>query len=276
VNGCNLKGLCRIVGISRQSHYKLRKKRQRKLLDEQLVLDLVLSIRARHPRMGTLKLLAKLKPKLKEAEVEIGRDRLFDLLRRRALLVQPKKRSARTTYSDHSLPVYRNLLYALWPTASDQAWVSDITYIDTDEGFLYLSLVSDLHSRKIVGWNAAETLAACESVKALRMAIEQLPENRWPLHHSDRGSQYCCGEYVKVLAQRNLPVSMTEANHCYENCYAERINGTLKLEYNLDLRFRSRSQALLSIEEAISLYNDERPHASLNMRSPSEAHRQAA
>ena len=158
-----------MAGINRQGHHKLRKARQRKELDEQLIVDLVLSIRVRHPRLGTLKLLNKLKPQLEQAGVNIGRDRLFELLRRRALLVEPKKRSTRTTYSDHGLPVYRNLLYDLWPTASDQTWVSDITYIDTDEGFLYLSLVTDLHSRKIVGWNAGETLEASESVKALQI-----------------------------------------------------------------------------------------------------------
>lgn len=273
---CTVAGLSRIAGVSRQSYYKRRKSRDRIALDEDFVLGLVRSIRARHPRMGSSKLLGKLKPALDKAGVALGRDRLFDLLRRRGMLVAVKKKGARTTYSDHSLPVYRNLLYNLWPTAAHQAWVSDITYIDTDEGFLYLSLVSDLHSRKIVGWHAAESLSAAETLKALEMAIEELPANRWPLHHSDRGSQYCCHEYVKVLAERSLPISMTEANHCYENCYAERINGTLKLEYNLDLRFRNRSQALASIEESIWLYNNERPHDSLERRTPAEAHKQAA
>jgi len=276
VSSCTITGLCRLVGISRQGYYKQRKYRQRCELDEKLIIELVRGLRVQHPRMGSLKLHQELNSPLSEAGVEVGRDRFHEVLRKYDLLVKPRKKAPRTTFSNHSLPVYRNLLYELEPTTVNQVWVSDITYIDTDEGFVYLSLVTDLISRMIVGYNIGESLEASESVKALRMAIKQLPENRWPLHHSDRGSQYCCQQYVDCLNCRNLPISMTEQNHCYENCYAERINGILKIEYNLDRCFRSKEQAEAAIHQSIHSYNYNRPHRSLNMRKPVEVHRQAA
>lgn len=273
---CSVSGLCRLAGLSRQAYYRGRRARRRGHVEEDLVLSLVRAERASHPRMGARKLLELIAPKLERAGLRLGRDRLLDLLRRHDLLVEPKRRKARTTFSAHCLPLYRNLLYALEPTAPDQVWVADITYLDTDEGFVYLSLVTDMVSRKIVGWNLGGSLEAAESAKALRMAMEQLPADRWPIHHSDRGSQYCCREYVGLLKERDLPVSMTEENHCYENCYAERVNGILKDEYHLDLRFRSRRQALDAAAQAIAMYNNHRPHGSLGMRMPSAVHRPAA
>lgn len=275
MKGCNIAGLCRLSGISRQAHYREKRVRQRESLEEDLIVELVHRQRANHPRMGARKLLVELAPELLKAGLQLGRDRFLEVLRKRKLLVVPKKRSARTTYSDHGLPLYRNLLYKLEPTAPNQVWVADITYLDTDEGFVYLSLITDLVSRKIVGWNLGENLEASQSVKALRKAIEELPPDCWPIHHSDRGSQYCCRQYVDALKDRDLPVSMTEENHCYENCYAERVNGILKDEYNLDLRFRTKAQALTATTQAIEMYNNYRPHSSLGMCKPSHIHKKA-
>lgn len=276
MKGCTLAGLCRLCSITPQAYHKGLKLRQRSQLESDLVLELVRQVRASHPRMGARKLLREISAALEEAGLAIGRDRLFGLLRDRGMLVAPKRRKARTTFSDHSLPLYRNLLYNLEPTAPHQLWVADITYIDTDEGFLYLSLLTDRFSRKIVGCHAAETLEAAESLKALEMAIAQLPRDRFPIHHSDRGSQYCCHDYVGRLRERGISVSMTEQNHCYENCHAERVNGILKNEYNLDLGFRTRAQAKIAIDQAVLMYNNHRPHTSLGMRKPSHAHRDAA
>jgi transposase InsO family protein len=225
-----------------------------------------------HPRIGTRKLVSL----LHRQDVSIGRDRLMELLRTHDMLVQPKKRSVRTTYRDDSLPVYRNLLYDLQPTRPNHVWVSDITYIETDEGYVYLALVTDLVSRRIVGWHAADSLCATGAIEALQRALTELPADRWPIHHSDRGCQYCCHEYVDVLQKHDLPISMTEQNHCYENCYAERVNGILKDEYNLDFKFRTRDQARRAAEQAIAAYNSRRPHSSLSMRTPDEVHRSAA
>lgn len=264
--------LCRIAGISRQGFYQLRRVRQRQTVDEDAVVEFVRRERAAQPRLGARKLHHHLKGAGPRGNPALGRDRFFAVLRRHDLLVKPKKRSVRTTYHDTALPVYRNLLYQLEPTAPHQVWVSDITYIATADGALYLSLITDLHSRQIVGWNVSDTLMATESIKALEMAIDQLPPGRWPIHHSDRGSQYCCHDYVAVLNKRNLPISMTEQNHCYENCYAERVNGILKLEYNLDLTFRSSAQVHRAVAQAIWLYNHRRPHLSLQMQTPAQVH----
>lgn len=273
---CSTSGLCRLAGMSRQAYYQGRRQRQREHFEEELVLGLVRGQRAQHPRMGARKLRVVLESELAKAGVLLGRDRFFELLRRHGLLVEPKRRRARTTYSDHALPLYRNLLYKREATTPHQVWVADITYLETDKGFVYLSLISDLVSRQIVGWHLGESLEAAQSIKALEQALGQLPPNCWPIHHSDRGSQYCCHEYVAVLRAHDLSISMTEANHCYENATAERINGILKNEYHLDLRFRNRAQAHAATAEAIELYNHHRPHLRLGMRCPAQVHAQAA
>lgn len=276
MKGCSIVKLCDMSGLSRQAYYKGKRERKRKAVDAEMVVQEVKVKRQCHPRMGTRKLHHELCAIWEAVGVRIGRDRLFNLLRSKNLLVEPKRRWIQTTNSRHSLPLYRNLLPNLQPTAPHQVMVADITYLRTDEGWLYLSLIMDLFSRKIVGWNLADNLDASESVKALRMAMKQVPPNRWPLHHSDRGSQYCCHEYTKILRDNDWSISMTEVNHCAENCNAERVNGILKNEYNLDLEFRNRTQAMQAVEEAIYLYNQERPHNALAKRKPAEVHALAA
>lgn len=265
-------GLCRVAGLSRQAYYQGCRERVRRACNEEAIVAAVRQERRIQPRIGTRKLV----PTVRNAGVAMGRDRLFEVLRKHDLLVAPKKKLVRTTYRDESLPVYRNLLYHLEPTGPNHVWVSDITYIKTEEGDLYLALITDLMSRKIVGWYACDSLCATTAIKALEVALKDLPPDRWPIHHSDRGCQYCCHEYVAVLRQRGLPISMTEQNHCYENCYAERVNGILKDELNLDARFRTRAQAYRAIEQAIGIYNHRRLHTSLGLRTPAEVHQLAA
>lgn len=267
-----ISGLCRAAGLTRQAFYQGRQGRARQALAGETIIAAVQKERRLQPRIGSRKLVGL----LSKSGIAIGRDRLIELLRNRDLLVRRKKKGVRTTFRDTSLPVYRNLLYDLAPTRPNHVWVSDITYIDTDEGYLYLALVTDLASRQIVGWHAADSLTAAGAIQALQSALAQLPADRYPIHHSDRGCQYCCHEYVRVLRERALPISMTEQNHCYENCYAERVNGILKDEYNLDLKFRTREHARQAIAQAITTYNQRRPHSSLGMRTPSEVHQLAA
>jgi putative transposase len=276
MKGCSIVKLCDISGISTQSYYKVKKARKRKAVDAELVVQEVKVKRRRHSRMGTRKLHHELRAIWEDVGIKIGRDRLFAVLRSEGLLIEPKRRWVQTTNSRHCLPLYRNLLPERQPTAPHQVLVADITYLRTDESWLYLSLIMDLFSRKIVGWNLADTLDASESVKALRMAMKQVPANHRSVHHSDRGSQYCCHEYTKILRDNDWSISMTEVNHCAENCHAERVNGILKGEYNLDLTFRNRAQALRAVEEAIYLYNEERPHDSLGKRKPAAVHALAA
>lgn len=267
-----LSGLCRVSGLSRQAFYQGRRSRRQAVHATARVLAAVRTERLSQPRLGGRKLHFL----LRAAGIPVGRDTLFRTLAEHDLLVRPKRRATRTTYYDETLPVFRNLLYEYEPTQPHQVWVSDVTFIDTDEGFLYLSLITDRVSRFIVGWNAGTTNTATQSTHALRMALQQLPKGCRPIHHSDRGSQYCSHEYVALLRSHGLPVSMTEQNHCYENCYAERVNGILKDEFNLDRTFRTRAQATHAIAQAIQTYNAHRPHLSLKLQTPTQAHQQAA
>lgn len=268
--------LCKGVGMSRQNYYKARKARQRRDVDEHLVKQLVKAERAIQPRLGGLKLHYMLREKLAGEGVNLGRDRFFEVLRSQDLLLEPLPKAPRTTNSAHSLPVFTNLIEYMELTAPHQVLISDITYIRTREDFLYLSLITDKYSRKVVGYHLGRTLETEETLHALRMALGQLPEGTKPIHHSDRGCQYCSHEYVKVLKAHGLRVSMTEEDHCAENAQAERVNGILKQEYFLNCEFRSAKQAHRAVDEAIRLYNGRRPHRSLNMRIPEQVHRQAA
>jgi putative transposase len=268
--------LCNNVGMCRQNFYKGRTVRQREKVDEQLVKQLVEAERAIQPRLGGLKLHSMLSDELKAQGVNIGRDRFFDALRNQSLLLEPLPKAPRTTNSAHSLPVFTNLVKDIKLTEPNQAWVSDITYIRTKEDFVYLSLITDKYSRKVVGYHVGRTLEAQDTLKALTMALEQLPDGVHPIHHSDRGSQYCCHAYVKQLKDHGLLVSMTEENHCAENALAERMNGILKQEYFLNHEFRTVAQARRAVDEAIDLYNTRRPHRSLKLRTPEKVHSEAA
>ncbi len=260
----------------RQNYYKERATRRRREVDAGLVAQVVKRERQVQPRLGTRKLYSMLKPEFEEAGVGFGRDRMFEILRDHDLLLDPLPKSPRTTYSRHSLPVFKNLIADLEATAPNQIWVSDITYVRTAEGYEFLSLIMDRFSRNIVGYHSGATLAATGTIAALDKALADLPEDRYPIHHSDRGSQYCCHEYASRLLERSISVSMTEENHCYENGAAERLNGTLKREYGLRMKFRTRAQARDAAAQAVWLYNNRRPHLALSMKTPASVHRAAA
>ncbi len=268
--------LCLRVSMSRQNYYAARRLRQRRQIDEAMIMELVRGERQMQPRLGGRKLLHLLREDLDEAGVSIGRDRFFELLAESDMLVVPKPGAPRTTNSRHSLPVFANLLADKLLSAPNEAWVSDLTYIRTDEGFLYAALITDGYSRKIVGAHIGDSLEAEGCLVALDQALRSLPAGKQPIHHSDRGCQYCCHEYVHRLQSRGLAISMTQIMHCYENAQAERVNGILKQEYELDRRFRTKAQARKAFEQAVWLYNHRRPHLRLNYRFPAEVHEEAA
>jgi len=267
--------LCEVAGMSRQNFYSQRKVRQKLIVDEQLILDLVRGIRHWHPKMGSIKILHLIKGELNRADVTIGRDRFFSLLRRYDLLLPRKTGRKYTTDSRHGFKVYSNLAKTMTVNAPHQLWVSDITYIRTLEGFMYLCLIMDVYSRAIVGWDCSDSLEMEGSLRALKMALKQLPGEAKLVHHSDCGIQYCCGGYVKLLNDRHIAISMTEENHCYENGKAERLNKTLKYEYGLGRTFAQKSQVNLVAESAIMLYNRYRPHLELNLDFPMAVHKAA-
>ena len=262
-----------MVGMSRQNYYKARRVRNRRRVDEELVIELVRKERCLQPMLGTRKLLRMLSDVFSSASVRIGRDRLFDILRcYKMLILRRRAFRPRTTDSRHMFGFYDNLLKDKVLTSCGQAVVSDITYVRTDEGFMYVSLVMDAYSRAVVGYDCSASLAVEGSVKAIRMAIRQFGDCKNMVHHSDRGLQYCCKKYVGLLKKAGISISMTQENHCYENASAERLNGILKQEYGLGNCFLRKSDVAGALREAVELYNWRRPHQSLGYRTPMEVH----
>jgi putative transposase len=205
---------------------------------------------------------------------EIGRDAMFNLLSKQGMLItKRKRRGCITTLSRHRFKKYPNIIRDFIPLAPNQLWVSDITYIHLSNGFAYLSLITDAYSRKIVGFYLSETLSAQGSLKALKMAIANNPNRAGLIHHSDRGVQYCCDKYVKLLTDKGIKISMTENGDPLENAIAERVDGILKQEL-LDEVFPNFKIAQEEIAIACSTYNHLRPHGSINNPKPMEAHMQ--
>jgi transposase InsO family protein len=264
--------LCGLFGKSRQAYYQRKKYVYSEVLKEEIVFQMVEKERKLMPRLGGRKLLLRIEPHLPE-ELLMGRDRFFDFLRNHGLLVRKRRPGARTTFSNHWLHKYPNLIVGFEPERAHQIWVSDITYIPTGEGFCYLSLVTDAYSRKIIGWALGDTLEAKHSVKALKMAIGQLPKGtKNVFHHSDRGVQYCCEEYVKILNKNHFLISMTQNGDPRENAIAERVNGILKGEWLNGMCFSNIEEARSAIDRVIRTYNQMRPHSSLEMKTPCFAH----
>lgn len=230
------------------------------------MIDEVKRIRIHQPKVGGRKLLID----LRAAGFTLGRDRLFDILRRNNMLVRRRKRGPSTTYSQHWLHTYTNLIKGMVLTGPHQVFVSDITYVRMKDGFCYLSLITDAWSRKIVGWDISPSLCVKGPIKALKMALKNVVHPEGLIHHSDRGIQYCCQDYIKILKDHHVLISMTEENHCYENAVAERINGILKDEYLLGINFKTKSIARTACRQAVHYYNTDRPHLSLDMKTPDD------
>jgi len=222
--------------------------------------------------LGGRKLLHILRGEFKLGGVSIGRERFFSLLAREDLLIKRRARRCRTTDSRHFFRVYSNLLKDVCLSGPCQAVVSDITYIRTDDGFMYLSLIMDAYSRAIVGYDCSDSLESEGALRSLSMASGRLKDCYGMIHHSDRGIQYCSAAYVETLRRCGFRISMTESNHCYENSKAERLNGILKYEYGLGGRFLSKSDARRAVREAVMLYNYRRPHQELGYRYPMDVH----
>lgn len=208
--------------------------------------------------------------------LKIGRDRLFCILKENGLLIKRKKYSSRTTNSYHRFYKYGNIIKDLKINRPNQVWASDITYIRTVKGFCYLALITDMYSRKIVGFDLSDSLELKGCVRALNKAIYNSKSTKKLIHHSDRGIQYCSNIYTQILKRKKIEISMTEENHCYENALAERVNGILKDEFYLDQIFTSVLHAKKATKNAIKLYNNKRLHLSLDYKTPNYVHQYAA
>ena len=232
---------------------------------------MVQEIRRELPKIGGKKLYYMLSDKIHQV-AKIGRDKFFMILNNNDLLIQRKRSYARTTYSNHSFRKWTNLVKDVEVSAKNQVWVSDITYIRTLEGFRYLSLIADLYSRRIVGYYLSNSLSIEGCLEALKKALKGKKRSESLIHHSDRGVQYCCKEYILLLQKEHIQISMTQENHCYENAHAERINGILKQEFNLGVTFNTEQQALSAVCSAIKTYNQKRPHYALNLKTPDQVY----
>ncbi len=259
--------------MSPQNYYARRSARRRRQVDRDLVLKLVRAERHQQPRLGVRKLYHLIAPELKAAGVKLGRDGLFAHLRQAGYLVARKRSEwPKTTNVDRSLPVFKNLLKGRKISGPNQVWVADITYLRTEEAFVFLALIADYWSRKIVGYHLGQSLQTALVLKALAMALRQLKGPARPIHHSDRGCQYASHAFVKAARLAGLHLSMTQEHHSAENAVAERLNGILKQEYGLDQTFANPAEARRASPQAILLYNTRRPHTALGYRTPAQVH----
>lgn len=264
--------ICSLFGKSRQAWYEAQQRNSHEMLEETLVLKLVDEIRQELPRIGTQKLHYMLQQQFVEHSIKLGRDKFYDLLENHGYLLRYRKRKPYTTNSRHHFKKYPNLIRDLLLTGAGQLWVSDITYIRSGNGFNYLSLTTDAYSRKIVGYSLWPTLESKGAVKALKMAITENKQSKNLIHHSDRGIQYCCNDYVRCIEKSNIQLSMTEKGDPYENAIAERVNGILKTEFGLSTHFANNELAMKAVDNAVNMYNNRRPHASCNYLTPAKAH----
>jgi len=225
------------------------------------------------PRLGTKKLYYLIEPQLKT--LGVGRDKLFAILKANHMLIKPRKTYHITTNSHHRFRKHKNLIVNLDIHRPEQVWVSDITYVGTREKPLYLSLVTDAYSKKIMGYNVSKSLHLEGALLALKQALRNRKyADKQLIHHSDRGLQYCSDEYQRILNKRNLKCSMTESYDPYANAIAERINGILKHEFIQMVKVDSFEIMDSLVKESINIYNTQRPHLSCQMNTPTQMHQQ--
>jgi len=266
--------MAQLFGITRQGYYKMQKRKLEQKTVNEMVKKKIMEVRKLMPRLGGRKLFYLLKPSFIESKVKLGRDKLFDIMRQELLLVKRRKNFTRTTDSYHRYRTYSNEVKDKKITRPEEVWVSDITYIRSLCGFMYLSLVTDAYSRKIVGYELSDNMKAENTIKALKKAIRsRMYPERELIHHSDRGFQYCYPDYIEMLDKNKIHISMTTKYDPYENAQAERVNGILKGEFMLDKTFQNQRDARLEIERCINVYNTNRPHQSCNFLTPDQAHR---
>lgn len=226
------------------------------------------------PRLGTRKVYHLIKADLQALKLKFGRDKLFDLVRYYDLQIKPRRRYIQTTMSKHWLRKWPNIIKDKSVTRPDEVWVSDITYLKTEQGNCYLNMITDAYSRKIVGYAVADNMETESMIGALKMAVRQrgaTPTNT--IHHSDRGLQYCSKEYGLLTQTNNIRLSMTENGDPYENALAERMNRTIKEEFGMDRVLKNKAQVNQLVSESIALYNQKRPHLSLHMKTPEQVYK---
>ncbi len=274
--GRSMATLCQLLGHSRQAYYKAQKNKDVQIAFHSIMADLVTEIRRRigNQKLGTRKLLPLIKEQLDKQGLNIGRDQLFDIMDNYGLKVRQRKRkNPSTTDNTHGFKRYPNLFKGLSLSQAEQAWVSDITYIRVKDRFMYLSLITDAYSRKIMGYCLYKNFSTEGPMRALLMAISnrQYPTHKL-IHHSDQGVQYCSHSYVNMLKTNGISISMAFKGSPHENALAERVNGILKGEYDLSKTIEHPEKAHQITHAAINSYNTRRPHMSINGLTPEQKH----
>lgn len=269
----SIQTLCGLFGKSRQAWYEKQKQNDKSTLQEAMLLAEVRRLRVDLPSVGVEILHHQLADFRVQQDIKLGRDKFAKLLIDNGLLVRRRTRRARTTWSDHPFRKYPNLTKEMKVATPNRLWVSDITYVPLQYGFAYLSLIIDAYSRKIVGWALHRSLQMDGPLMALKMALKENKVGQNLIHHSDRGVQYCCREYIGLLRRHKVIISMTEQGDPYENALAERVNRTIKQEMLLNRSFVTYEMAQQAVQRAIENYNRIRPHRSCAYHTPEQAHR---
>lgn len=272
IQGYSISSLSKQLKRSRQSYYKSQKRKTKSQQISEKLMSLIQPIRQIMPRLGGRKLFYMIQQSLIGNELRIGRDKFFAWLRDQDLLISPKRNYVHTTQSHHRFRIYNNLTEDLVLTKPNQLWVSDITYLRTQKGFCYLALITDAFSRKIIGYDVSDSLELQGCMRALKSALQTASDLGQLIHHSDRGFQYCSNQYTELLKTNHIKISMAEKGNCYQNALAERVNGILKNEFNLEMTFNSKEHAIRAVQQSIYIYNQYRPHWGLNLRTPQYCH----
>lgn len=266
---------CRLFGVTPQAFYQHSWRKEATSIEADFILKQIKNIRQRHPALGGRKLYELLHPFILEHGIKMGRDALFDLLAQHHLLIKRRKRVIATTQSYHRFLKYPNTIREIDLTHVNQLWVSDLTYYKIKNKPVYISFIMDAYSKKILGYQLAQNMEAIHTQKALKMALKYNPLPAWHtlIHHSDRGTQYCCDEYIKILKKHHIQISMTENGDPLENAIAERLNGIIKEEYLEHYQFRNINELHYKLDQAVYYYNVERPHLSCSMKTPEQVHK---
>ncbi|MCP3659854.1 MAG: IS3 family transposase [Bacteroidetes bacterium] len=270
-NSFSLQRICGLFDVSRQSYYKYKKVVKKLRKEENYILEEVMKIRKDHPKMGGRKLYYLIKPLMGKLNIKLGRDKFFDILSKHNMLIKRRIRSIRTIYSNHWYRKYPNLIKEKEIDYANQVWVSDITYWRIGEVFIFVTLITDMYSKKILGYSVTEQMKTSDILPALEMALKnQKGPSMDLIHHSDRGCQYCSQEYVSLLEKSKIKISMTESGDPLDNALAERMNGIMKTEYLKNIKVKNIKEARLALSKSVKLYNESRPHLSCDYHTPSE------
>lgn len=270
----SIDNLCAVFGYTRQAWYSHLRSVRLSFIAQEIVLEKIYEIRKELSKTGCVKLYKELNNGFLQGHgISMGRDAVFNLVRSQGMLIKTKKKWAYTTNSFHRFKVHADLVQRRAAVQAEEIWVSDITYLRTSACFVYLSLVTDAYSRKIVGYHLATDLKAIGCIKALKQALKgRLYPTRPLIHHSDRGTQYCCDDYVSLLQDSNIQISMTQTGSPYDNAIAERVNGILKMEFDMEKTFKNVAQAKNCVELGIHKYNNLRLHSSCQFQTPQNTH----